>query len=703
MKNHSNENSEFKITYRSKFIRGYFLIAILALLLLTPASFSLAFNGSNLTDHKPATDSDNEENVNMKSGKMPRVRAPELEGGHGWLNTEKPLKISELRGKIVILDFWTYCCINCMHIIPELKKLEAKYANQLVVIGVHSAKFNNEKESDNIRQAILRYEIEHPVVNDSDFEIWQSYTVRAWPTLVLIDPEGYVINNYPGEGNFAELDAQINSLIEDFRTKKKLNEKPIKQFLEKDRITDNQALSFPGKILADQAGQRLFISDSNHNRIVITSLEGKLIDTIGTGRIGKDDGDFTTASFNHPQGTTLSADGKTLYIADTENHLIRRVDLTTKKVETIAGIGEQSRRFSEFGVAKTVALNSPWDLKVIQRYLFIAMAGPHQIWIMDLETNKIGPFAGSGMEGHQDGPRHRAALAQPSGLAYNGGNVLFVADSEISSIRAIDIRDEGEVYSVVGSGSLFGFGDIDGETDTVRLQHPLGVDYLEGKLYVADTYNHKIKIVDLTNGSCKSLFGDGKPGRTDGKNARLYEPGGISILGDKLYIADTNNHAIRVANLKTNEISTLKIEGLTASPIGKTPEILPNREDVKVSAIKVAPGKGELILDLKLPNNFHLNAESTQRYEIKSLKGDIVIDDAVRKGDLKKPSLPIKVPFQIKDQEKELTLEVALTFYYCPINDSGACKIKSVVWNVPIEIEKSLKDSDVKLSYEVKE
>src|SRR5215475_7196021 len=136
----------------------------------------------------------------MSAQEQTRVRAPEITGGRGWLNTDKPLSLAALKGKVVLLDFWTYGCINCIHIIPDLKKLEAKYPNQLVVIGVHSAKFLNEKGTENIRQAILRYEIEHPVVNDKDFEIWQSYTARSWPTLVLINPKGKEVGRHSGEG-----------------------------------------------------------------------------------------------------------------------------------------------------------------------------------------------------------------------------------------------------------------------------------------------------------------------------------------------------------------------------------------------------------------------------------------------------------------------------------------------------------------------
>src|SRR5436190_17623283 len=213
------------------------------------------------------------------------VHAPELTGGRGWLNTDKPLSLSALKGKVVLLDFWTYGCINCMHIIPDLKRLEHKYANQLVVIGIHSAKFENEKETENIRRIILRYEIEHPVYNDADFNVWRSYTVNAWPTQVLIDPAGYIIGGVSGEGNYDVIDQVVGKTVEDFRKRGLLNEEPLKLTLERAKV-GALPLSFPGKILADGATDRLFIADSNHNRIVITKLDGTLVEVAGTGERG---------------------------------------------------------------------------------------------------------------------------------------------------------------------------------------------------------------------------------------------------------------------------------------------------------------------------------------------------------------------------------------------------------------------------------
>lgn len=342
-----------------------------------------------------------------------RVRAPELTGGRGWLNTDKPLSIAGLKGKVVLLDFWTYGCINCIHIIPDLKKLEHKYPNQLVVIGVHSAKFDNEKDTENIRRIILRYEIEHPVYNDADFKVWRSYTVNAWPTQVLIDPAGYIIGGVSGEGNYDVIDEVVGKTVEDFRKRGELNEEPLKLTLERAKV-GALPLSFPGKVLADGKGGRLFIADSDHNRIVVTTLDGTLLETAGSGEPGTTDGPFATAKFYRPQGMAL--DGDSLYVADTENHLIRRLDLKTRVVQTVAGTGRQSHDYFKTGDALTVGLNSPWDLQLVGRTLYIAMAGPHQIWQLDLEKNVVSTFAGSGSEARQDGELLAAGFAQPSGI-----------------------------------------------------------------------------------------------------------------------------------------------------------------------------------------------------------------------------------------------------------------------------------------------
>jgi DNA-binding beta-propeller fold protein YncE len=487
----------------------------------------------------------------------PSRQAPELDGGVAWLNTAGPIHLKDLRGKIVLLDFWTFCCINCIHTLPDLAKLEKKYANELVVIGVHSAKFENEKNTDAIRKAILRYEITHPVVNDANQKIWRAYGVGSWPTLVLIDPEGNLYAGGSGEGLGDAVDAAVAKLIKIHRAKKTLNEKPLHFELARAHERGDSPLFFPGKVLADAAGRRLFIADSTHHRIVITDLDGKNIAIAGVGRAGKDDGPFEKASFNDPQGMALR--GETLYVADRKNHLIRALDLKSRSVTTVAGTGAQGESRDRGGPARRTGLNSPWDLCLVGDTLYIAMAGHHQIWAFDLAKAEVMPFAGDGRENIGDGAPESAHFAQPSGLTTDGKN-LYVADSEISAVRAVPLSG-GPVRTIVGEG-LFEFGDEDGVGPRVRLQHALGVAYHDGKLYVADTYNSKVKVIDPVKQSSITLLGGGKDGWLLGP--LFSEPGGLSFAGDKLYVADTNGHRIRVVDLKTKAVSTLKLQGVTA-------------------------------------------------------------------------------------------------------------------------------------------
>ena len=513
------------------------------------------------------------------------AEAPPLVGGLGWINTgaaDTDVDLKQLKGKFVILDFWTYCCINCMHVLPELAKLEARYPNNLVVIGVHSAKFEGEKDSKNIEEAVLRYNIKHPVVNDAEHKIWDSYAVNSWPSFRVIDPLGNLVAGQSGEVTAEVVSEFLDRHLPYYRERNLLDETPI-VFELPIASQEKTPLRFPGKLLADEAGKRLFIADSNHHRIVICGLDGKLIDTVGSGKAGANDGDANTASFNQPQGMALV--GEMLYVADTENHLIRVVDLETKQVATLAGTGEQGRGgwpsggkepFS--GPRTTTPLNSPWDVWAHGGVLWIAMAGPHQIWKMPLDGETIGIHAGNGREDIVDGPllpeqpysEGYASFAQPSGLS-SDGKQLFVADSEGSSIRAVPFDNGGTVSTVVGTSALpynrlFTYGDRDGAFDQAVLQHALGAAWKDGALYVVDTYNDKLKKLDLASKQVSTLAGGGDV-ESDGLKA-FDEPAGISIAGDHVYIADTNNHRVRVYSLKDGSLKTLVIEGLSAPRMG---------------------------------------------------------------------------------------------------------------------------------------
>ncbi|BAZ42211.1 redoxin domain-containing protein [Calothrix sp. NIES-4101] len=494
------------------------------------------------------------------------VRAPHLPQNNSWLNTDKPLSIKELKGRIIILDFWTYCCINCLHVLPDLKYLENKYQDSLTIIGVHSAKFENEKDIENIRQAIIRYDIEHPILVDNNFQVWQDYAVRAYPTLIVINPQGYIVASRIGEGKRDILEELIQQIIEQHTKQNTINFQQLNLTLEKQRSPIITPLSFPGKVLATNVG--LFIADTGYNRIIHTSLTGEVFNIIGTGKAGLSDGNFTEAEFSAPQGMTFDSENQILYIADTNNHSIRQIDLIKQQVKTIAGTGKQSRNIHPHdGKGLETALNSPWDLVKVGKNLFIVIAGSHQIWKMDLDSNIIGTYAGTGAEACYDSNLVESVFAQPSGITTNGDE-LFIADSENSTIRGVGLRtlkgESAQVRTICGSGNLFEFGDKDGVGKDVLLQHCLGIEYADGNIWIADTYNHKIKCINPSTGECKTVLGNGEYGLQDGIgiNARFSEPSGLSIFGNYLYIADTNNHVIRQVDVNSLEVTTLNFPGL---------------------------------------------------------------------------------------------------------------------------------------------
>ncbi len=448
-----------------------------------------------------------------------------------------------------------------MHIIPQLRKLEEAFPGDLVVIGVHSAKFLWEGQTESVSKAVLRYGIQHPVVNDRERRVWTSYAVEAWPSIILLDPLGKAVGGFSGEFSYEGVAEFVEEAIKEYDTRGWMDRRPLSFRLESQ---GSSPLLFPGKVLADQGSGQLFIADSGHHRIVVASLDGQVTQVIGSGRQGLQDGDRTLARFNRPQGMALEDD--TLYVADTDNHALRVADLASGEVSTVVGTGVQAYSI-EAGPAAAVDLNSPWDIVIVGDTLFIAMAGTHQIWSLDMTTGAMAPHAGTGQEAIQDGALHAAAfdaaaLAQPSGITTDGQRLYF-ADSESSAIRIADISALGEVRTIVGTG-LFDFGDADGMGEQVLLQHPVGIAWHDGVLYVADTYNHKIKRVFPGTRAVMTFLGDGEAGLKDGpaREARFNDPTGVSVANGKLYIADANNHAIRVADLATGEVTTLELRGL---------------------------------------------------------------------------------------------------------------------------------------------
>lgn len=485
------------------------------------------------------------------------VKAPEFPVGLDWINTEFPLTLQSLKGHVIVLDFWTYCCINCMHTLPVLDQLEKKYSGKPVIfIGVHSAKYPNEKDPKNIEQAVLRYEINHPVLVDREMITWERYGVSAWPTIIIIDPRGNIIYKQSGEGQKEMIEDAIDVLLERNSQQGTLSKMPFKTFHRK--ASNETILSYPGKL--DVSDELIAISDSNHNRIVITDLTGQIIHTIGSGEAGFSDGTFENVSFFRPQG--LKWDDKILFVADTENHAIRKVDLEDRRVFTVAGTGKQGPWMSQGGRGLETSLSSPWDVAVKDSQVFIAMAGNHQIWALDTERGQVKPFAGTGQENIVDGGRMRAQLAQTSGISIFENKIYFV-DSETSSVRELDLANN-KVRTIAGSG-LFTFGFRDGLVGESLFQHPLGLAATRNKIFVADTYNSALREINLETDMVSTVIGGNssqqvcRPDNTSCCPLGLYEPGDVKVYQNRLYLADTNNHLVRIYDPKTGLLDTLQI------------------------------------------------------------------------------------------------------------------------------------------------
>jgi thiol-disulfide isomerase/thioredoxin/sugar lactone lactonase YvrE len=446
--------------------------------------------------------------------RTPRVRAPELVG-RGWLNTDGPVALRDLRGRFVLLDFWTFCCVNCLHVLDELRPVEERYADELVVIGVHSPKFVHEADPVALAAAVERYSVHHPVLDDPELVTWQAYTARAWPTLVLIDPEGYVVAQYAGEGHAHAIDALLAELVAEHRERGTLQPGDSPYVAPPVEPTD---LRFPAKAVP-LAGGGALVADAGHDQVVELNAEGAVVRRF--------DG------FREPNGLCLlPADvaaevGYDVVVADTVGHRLRGITLATGEVRGLAGDGSQWMQGDG-----TARLSSPWDVAWWRDRVWVAMAGIHQLWTFDPRTGEVAVVAGTTNEGLLDGPAGEAWFAQTSGLAPDGER-LWLADSETSSLRYV-LADEASysVHTAIGSG-LFDFGFRDGPADQALLQHPLGVTVLpDGSVAVCDTYNGAVRRHDPASGEVTTLAGG------------LAEPSGAYVEAGHLVVVESGAHRL---------------------------------------------------------------------------------------------------------------------------------------------------------------
>jgi len=530
-------------------------------------------------------------------------RAPELNRVGTWLGTDRPLLFrGALKGRVVLLDFWTSGCVNCLHALPVLRTLEERFRGQpFQVVGIHSGKFDAEKEVSTVAEAMARYGIDHPVGTDSDLAVWEEYAIRGWPTSVLVDARGYAVAWFRGEPDLPTLTAWVQAALDDGRARGVLASGPAE--FRKPALTDTGPLAFPGKVLG-LSGGGLAVADSGHHRLLLLDGNGRLVRTLGSGLEGFSDGPADTASFRSPQGMA-ERDGA-LYVADTGNHAVRRVDLRTGRVETIAGNGRKEEGAIHLAAdARTVALRSPWDVTFLGDTLWIAMAGSHQLLRLDVRTGALSPGAGNGREGLDDGTLSEATFAQPSGLATDG-RVLYVADSEGSAIRRVDPR-AGTVHTLVGEG-LFDFGLRDGPLGKARFQHPQGLALAAGALWVADTFNGAIRRVTLGDAQVSTVA------------KGFAQPGGLSFASGQLVVADTDHHRLVTVNPGSGALAPLalagvappSVRGLVEHPVLATRALpLQHLEDAAVASKGAA-----LDLEVRLPAGHTFTAGAPQRVEL---------------------------------------------------------------------------------------
>ena len=478
------------------------------------------------------------------------MRAPELRG-RGWLKTDGPLSLADLRGRFVLLDFWTFCCINCLHVLDEMREVEERYDGELVVIGVHSPKFEHEADPDALAAAVERYDVRHPVLDDPELVTWQAYTARAWPTLVLIDPEGYVVAQYAGEGHAHAIASLLAQLRDEHAARGTLQPGDSPYVAPPAPEGD---LRFPAKAVRLPDGHFL-VADAGHGAIAEVDVDGALVKRHAEG-------------LREPNGLCLlpldvaAEVGYDVVVAETVGHRLRGLSLATGELRTLAGDGRQWMQGDG-----TDRLSSPWDVAWHDGLVWVAMAGIHQLWTFDPRTGEVAVAAGTTNEGLLDGPLDQAWLAQTSGLVPDGDR-LWVVDSETSSLRYVE---DGKLHTVIGRG-LFDFGFTDGPADQALLQHPLGAAVLpDGSVAIADTYNGAVRRYDASTGEVGTIA------------SGLAEPSGLVVDGEQLVVAESAAHR------------------LTRVPLGASAQATGTAHTTQRPVTEVAPGELEIVVAFEPP------------------------------------------------------------------------------------------------------
>lgn len=608
--------------------------------------------------------------------------------GRGWLNTGgADLSLADLRGKVVVLDFWTFCCVNCLHVLDELREIETKHSDAVVVVGVHSPKFVHEADPVALAAAVERYEVRHPVLDDPELTTWSAYTARAWPTLVVVDPEGYIAAHLAGEGHGHAIDALVTELVTEHEGKGTLRrgDGPYVP-----PPAEPSTLRFPAKAVRLPGGN-LLVADAGHHSLAELAPDAEtLVRRIGTGERGLVDGAPDAARFAEPNGLCLVPEELRSWleydvlVADTANHVLRGVRLADGHVTTVAGTGEQFMVGGPDNVTRwpdgepgptwepggqypptMVRLSSPWDVAWSQELaaFVVAMAGSHSVWAFDDEQGSLTLLAGTMNEGLVDGHPDGAWFAQPSGLAVGPDRRIWLADAETSALRWLAHGSTGvTVHTAVGHG-LFDFGHRDGVADHALLQHPLGVAVLpDGSVAVADTYNGAVRRYDPATDTVSTVARD------------LAEPSGLLVDAHDdgtldLLVVESAAHRITRVRLPARLAGEILDAGAhrTARPVT---DVAPGELSLEV-AFTPAPGQ-------KLDTRY---GPST-RLQVSASPPELLLDGAGDGTDLTRS-------LRLDPAVTEGVLHVTAQAASCdddPAIEFPACHLAQQDWGVPVRL-----------------
>ena len=602
--------------------------------------------------------------------------APGFATGVVWLNAPNPPSLSRLEGKVGVVYFFSSSCVSCRTVIDDVRRLSEEFPDDVVPLGVHSARFDAEADPAVISQFLTRMNLDHAVANDGDYRIWQEWGIDRWPTALVIDQAGNVAARHTGDGAYEALapvvDALVNNPVAD-------RNPATVVFTNKPEPAPQTVLAFPEAVLADVAGGRLFIADTGHHRLVVTSLESAdVLMVVGSGEAGESDGSAQTAAFREPRGMALSEDGSVLHVADSGNHVIRRVDLATGSVTTLA---------------LADSLNYPWDIEQVGEELFVSVAGANQIWKIGLEEMSTELVVGAGRAGAVNGDLDEALFSQPSGLGLLDDGRVVVADGGSSSVRLVG---EEQVATLAGPvDDLFAFGYEDGALEDARFQYPLGVTTAQDSIWVADTLNHRIRMIDAEAQQVTTVGGSNS-GWRDGQDALFSSPGGIDATESAVFVADTGNHSIRKIDQMTGMTETVVFNGIEL--------LVPTAENedyvgpqIVLARAEIGSGPGTIVLDVAVPEGFKINPLAPSRFEWSS-SGIATIDPAATRS-IVDPEFPMEVTASFAAGQG--SVEADLWLVYCESDRESICLFDRVRIEIPLDVTPSAATNTVAVSYEI--